>query len=95
MAAVGVLSYASSYQLLRQFSLWMIGSLSQSQWLMFIIAVSLILPVALLTRRLNLLQLGDEETHYLEVDFQRTKLQLLLLSALLIGVAVARLVLSS
>lgn len=71
----------------------MMGSLSQSQWPMLIIAVSLILPAALLTlrqaRRLNLLQLGDEEAHYLGVDVQRTKLQLLLLSALLISVAVA------
>lgn len=93
MAAIGVLSYVSSDQQLRQFSLWMMGSLSQSQWPMLIIAVSLILPAALLTlrqaRRLNLLQLGDEEAHYLGVDVQRTKLQLLLLSALLIGVAVA------
>ena len=40
-------------------------------------------------RRLNLLQLGDEEAHYLGVNVQRAKLQLLLLSALLIGAAVA------
>ncbi len=32
MAAIGVLSYVSSDQQLRQFSLWMMGSLSQSQW---------------------------------------------------------------
>lgn len=65
MAAIGVLSYVSSDQQLRQFSLWMMGSLSQSQWPMLIIAVSLILPAALLTlrqvQRLNLLQLGDGE----------------------------------
>ncbi|VTR57585.1 Iron(III) dicitrate transport system permease protein fecD [Serratia fonticola] len=38
---------------------------------------------------MNLLQLGDEEAHYLGVNVQRAKLQLLLLSALLIGAAVA------
>ncbi|WON78766.1 iron ABC transporter permease [Serratia sp. UGAL515B_01] len=93
MAAIGVLSYLSSDQQLRQFSLWMMGSLSQSQWPTLIVAASLVLPTALLTllqaRRLNLLQLGDEEAHYLGVNVQRTKLQLLLLSALLIGAAVA------
>ncbi len=93
MAAIGVLSYVSSDQQLRQFSLWMMGSLSQSQWPTLAVSASLILPAALLTllqaRRLNLLQLGDEEAHYLGVNVQRAKLQLLLLSALLIGAAVA------
>lgn len=93
MAAIGVLSYISSDQQLRQFSLWIMGSLSQSQWPTLAVSASLILPTALLTqlqaRRLNLLQLGDEEAHYLGVNVQRAKLQLLLLSALLIGAAVA------
>lgn len=93
MAAVGVLSYLSSDQQLRQFSLWMMGSLNQSQWPTLIVAASLILPASFLTlqqaRKLNLLQLGDEEAHYLGVDVQRTKLHLLLLSALLTGAAVA------
>ncbi|MGO2566820.1 MAG: FecCD family ABC transporter permease, partial [Serratia proteamaculans] len=93
MAAIGVLSYLSSDQQLRQFSLWMMGSLSQSQWPTLVVSASLILPATLLTllqaRRLNLLQLGDEEAHYLGVNVQRAKLQLLLLSALLIGAAVA------
>ncbi|BFO09823.1 Probable siderophore transport system permease protein yfhA [Serratia rubidaea] len=93
MAAVGVLSYLSNDQQLRQFSLWMMGSLNQSQWPTLAVAASLILPAGLLTllqaRRLNLLQLGDEEAHYLGVNVARVKLQLLLLSALLTGAAVA------
>ncbi len=43
----------------------------------------------ILSRRLNLLQLGDEDAHYLGVNVRKTQLQLLLLSALLVGVAVA------
>jgi iron complex transport system permease protein len=86
MAAIGVLSYLSNDQQLRQFSLWMMGSLSQSQWPT--LAVSALLTL-LQARRLNLLQLGDEEAHYLGVNVQSAKLQLLLLSALLIGAAVA------
>ncbi|CAQ83988.1 MULTISPECIES: FecCD family ABC transporter permease [Photorhabdus] len=93
MSAIGVLSYVSDDQQLRQFSLWMMGSLSQIEWPTLAIAASLIIPATILTfsqaRKLNLLQLGDEEAHYLGINVQRTKFQLLLLSALLIGSAVA------
>ncbi|TDB63122.1 FecCD family ABC transporter permease [Photorhabdus khanii] len=92
-SAIGALSYISDDQQLRQFSLWMMGSLSQIEWPTLAIAASLIIPAAILTfsqaRKLNLLQLGDEEAHYLGINVQRTKFQLLLLSALLIGSAVA------
>ncbi|WP_445497640.1 FecCD family ABC transporter permease [Photorhabdus sp. SF281] len=92
-SAIGVLSYISDDQQLRQFSLWMMGSLSQIEWPTLAIAASLIIPASILTfsqaRKLNLLQLGDEEAHYLGINVQRTKFQLLLLSALLIGSAVA------
>jgi iron complex transport system permease protein len=92
-AAVGVLTYVSDDQQLRQFSLWMMGSLGQAQWSTLTAAASLILPACaasfLLSRRLNLLQLGDEDAHYLGVNVRRTQLQLLLISALLVGAAVA------
>ena len=56
-------------------------------------ATSLILPASaaalLMARRLNLLQLGDEEAHYLGINVAKTKRQLLLLSAVLVGAAVA------
>ncbi|MDR0219083.1 MAG: iron ABC transporter permease [Enterobacteriaceae bacterium] len=90
---IGVLSYISNDQQLRQFSIWMMGSLNQIEWPTLVIAASIIIPVCLFTiiqaRKLNLLQLGDEEAHYLGINVQRTKFQLLLLSALLIGCAVA------
>ncbi|MDE1481412.1 FecCD family ABC transporter permease [Xenorhabdus bovienii] len=93
MSFIGVLSYVSNDQQLRQFSIWMMGSLSQIEWPTLIISASLIIPVCILafsqSRKLNLLQLGDEEAHYLGINVQRTKYQLLLLSALLIGCAVA------
>ena len=38
---------------------------------------------------LNLLQLGDEEAHYLGVNVKRKRQQLLLLSSLLVGAAVS------
>lgn len=92
-AAVGVLSWLSNDAQLRQLSLWGMGSLGQAQWSTLLAAASLTLPASLLiwrlARRLNLLQLGDEEAHYLGVDVQRTQRQLLILSALLVAGAVA------
>lgn len=92
-AAVGVLSWVSNDQQLRQLSLWGMGSLGQAQWSTLLASASLIIPAALLIQwlaaRLNLLQLGEEEAHYLGVDVQRTQRHLLILSALLVAAAVA------
>lgn len=92
-AMVGILTYISNDQQLRQFTLWTMGSLGQAQWQPLIVASLIILPVAAysltLTNKLNLLQLGDEEAHYLGVDVIRLKKQLILLGALLVGSAVA------
>lgn len=92
-ALVGMLTYISNDQQLRQFTLWTMGSLGQAQWQPLIVASLIILPVALyaftLANKLNLLQLGDEEAHYLGVDVVRLKKQLILLGALLVGAAVA------
>lgn len=92
-SAVGILSYVGDDQQLRQLSVWMMGSLGQAQWSTLAIAASVIVPVTLLTllsaSRLNLLQLGDEEAHYLGINVHQIKIRLLVLSALLVGVCVA------
>lgn len=92
-AAIGVLSWISDDRQLRQLSLWGMGSLGQAQWSTVLACASLVLPAALLVQlqaaRLNLLQLGDEEAHYLGVDVRRTQRQLLMLSALLVAASVA------
>ncbi|MBP2171208.1 iron complex transport system permease protein [Erwinia toletana] len=92
-AAVGVFSWISNDQQLRQLSLWGMGSLGQAQWSTVLACASLIIPAALLIQwrasRLNLLQFGEEEAHYLGVDVQRTQRHLMILSALLVAAAVA------
>lgn len=92
-AAVGVLSWLSNDQQLRQLSLWGMGSLSQAQWPSLLVCALLIVPALLLlqtrARRLNLLQLGEEDAHYMGIDVKRTQRQLLVLSALLVGTAVS------
>ncbi|MFP1761511.1 FecCD family ABC transporter permease [Lonsdalea quercina] len=92
-AATGVLSWISNDQQLRQLSLWGMGSLGQAQWSSVTGVASLVLPCAWwlqrLARQLNLLQLGDEEAHYLGVDVRRTRRQIVILSAVLVAAAVA------
>ncbi|WP_371732175.1 FecCD family ABC transporter permease [Erwinia sp. QL-Z3] len=92
-AAVGVLPWISNDQQLRQLSLWGMGSLGQAQWSTVIASAVIILPAMVATqwqaRRLNLLQLGDEEAHYLGVDVKHTQRILLVLSALMVAASVA------
>lgn len=92
-AAIGVLSYIGDEQQLRQLTLWMMGNLGQAQWPTLLVAGSFILPAIVTTLflagTLNLLQLGDEEAHYLGVNVSRKRQQLLLFSSLLVGAAVS------
>ncbi|BDH46170.1 hemin transport system permease protein HmuU [Salmonella enterica subsp. enterica serovar Choleraesuis] len=92
-AALGVLSWISNDSQLRTMSLWSMGSLGQAQWPTLLACASFILPCALLAwrlaARLNLLQLGEEDAHYLGVDVRATQRLLLFASALLVAAAVA------
>ncbi|EBB6984872.1 iron ABC transporter permease [Salmonella enterica] len=92
-AAVGVLSWVSNDTQLRQFSLWGMGSLGQAQWSTLLAVASFMLPTVLIIWRLaatlNLLQLGEEEAHYLGVDVRTIQRVLLTGSALLVAAAVA------
>ncbi|MEG0800053.1 MAG: iron ABC transporter permease [Citrobacter sp.] len=92
-AAVGVLSWISNDAQLRQLSLWGMGSLGSAQWSTLLAVTSLMLPTVFIVWRLasalNLLQLGEEEAHYLGVDVRWVQRILLLCSALLVAAAVA------
>lgn len=92
-AAVGVMSWVSNDAQLRQLSLWGMGSLGSAQWSTLLAVTSLMIPTVFVIWRLagalNLLQLGDEEAHYLGVDVRIVQRILLLCSALLVASAVA------
>ncbi|QBH98661.1 iron ABC transporter permease [Limnobaculum zhutongyuii] len=92
-AGIGILGYVGDEQQLRQLTLWMLGSLGQAQWSTLAIASSLVIPAMALTwyhaHTLNLLQLGDEEAHYLGVNVKRKRQVLLILCSLLVGATVA------
>lgn len=92
-AAVGILSWISNDAQLRQLSLWGMGSLGSAQWSTLLAVASLMLPTVViiwrLAQALNVLQLGEEEAHYLGVDVRTVQRILLLCSALLVAAAVA------
>lgn len=75
---IGVLSYISDDQQLRSFTLWMMGSLSQNNGAILAIAATIILLTIFITlqqsKKLNLLQLGDEEAHYLGLKVKKQNL---------------------
>ncbi len=93
MSFVGVLNYLSDDKELRQFSLWMMGSTGHISWTLLLPAIVLALPVFYATfrlaRPLDIIQLGEEEAHYAGVNVRRTQQCVLLISALLTGIAVA------
>ena len=92
-AVMGCLSYISDEAQLRQLSLWSMGHLGKGSWDLVLVALSLIVPALIclfkLSHQLNILQLGDEDAHYLGIKVRRIKQYLLLLSAVLIGTSVA------
>ncbi len=92
-AVMGCLSYISDEAQLRQISLWSMGHLGKGSWELVLVATSLIIPALLailvLSHQLNILQLGDEDAHYLGINVIRLKQYLLVLSAILIGTSVA------
>ncbi|EOB4237715.1 FecCD family ABC transporter permease [Raoultella planticola] len=92
-ALVGMLAWISNDTQLRQLSLWGMGSLGQAEWSTLLVAATLIFPASLIiwlmASRLNLLQLGDEEAHYLGINVRAVQRLLLLCSALLVASSVA------
>ena len=92
-ALVGMLSWISNDAQLRQLSLWGMGSLGQAEWPTLLVSATLIIPTSLvvwwMAARLNLLQLGDEEAHYLGVNVRVLQRVLLLCSAVLVAASVA------
>ncbi len=92
-AIIGGLSFIADDQALRLITFWMMGSLASANWL----AVAITAPTlgfvvwAIYRKRhaLNLILLGEANARYSGVDIERVKNQILWLTALAVGVAVA------
>ncbi|TOD62294.1 iron ABC transporter permease [Vibrio parahaemolyticus] len=92
-AAIGFLNFSADDQMLRDLTLWSMGSLAGANWAG--IGLSSVTLVALLfwfhkkAMSLNALLLGESEARHLGVPVQKLKRQLILLSAVGVGVTVS------
>ena len=92
-AAIGFLSYFSNDQKLRELSLWQMGSLTGASeaniGLVLIVLCILWIFFQKKANALNALILGESEARHLGINVERLKLQLMFLTAIGVGVAVA------
>lgn len=93
LALTNALTYFSNDNYLRQLSLWSMGNLSNANWPGVVVAAALmtvviaVLPVH--SKALNGFLLGESEARSLGFNVEHIKLQLILLTALGVGTAVA------
>jgi len=92
-AGVSLLTYLADEQMLRDLSLWQMGSLAGASWANIILsfATLAILLVVFMAKAqaLNALLLGEAEAGHLGIDVQRLKRQLIFFTALGVGIAVS------
>jgi len=92
-ALIGFISYFADDQKLRALSLWQMGSLSGASsanlWLCFITLICLSLAFQRRANSLNALVLGEAEARHLGIQVESLKIQLIVLTAIGVGIAVA------
>lgn len=92
-AGIGYMNFRADDQMLRDLSLWSMGSLAGANWTSIILcAITLVLLMLIFVRKamsLNALLLGEAEANHLGIPVQRLKRQLILLTAVGVGVTVS------
>lgn len=92
-AAIGFMGYFADDQDLRSLSLWQMGSLSGATPSGLTLSLPALLTTSLLFQHraaaLNALLLGEAEARHLGIAVERMKLELILLTAIAVGIAVA------
>ncbi|EGR0621944.1 FecCD family ABC transporter permease [Vibrio parahaemolyticus] len=92
-AAIGFLNFSADDQMLRDLTLWSMGSLAGANWAGICLAsVTLVVLLFWFHKKamsLNALLLGESEARHLGVPVQKLKRQLILLSAVGVGVTVS------
>ncbi|MFT5720051.1 MAG: iron complex transport system permease protein [Motiliproteus sp.] len=92
-ALIGFISYFANDQNLRALSLWQMGSVasatSANLWLALAAFVFLSIAFQRRAAALNALLLGESEARHLGIPVEKLKLQLIILSAIGVGIAVA------
>ena len=92
-AGTGIMIYISNDNQLRALTFWTMGSFAGALWPTVIVASSVVIPCSFwlisLSRALNILLLGKDEAEHLGINTQSIYTQVIVASALLIGVCVA------
>lgn len=92
-AAIGFLSYFADDQSLRELSVWQMGSLAgagqTNLWLASLTMLALAFAFQRRASALNALLLGESEARHLGIPVERMKLELIILTAVGVGVTVA------
>lgn len=92
-AAIGFLSYFADDASLRELNVWQMGSLTGASdanlWLAFSTMVLLMIAFQRRAQALNALLLGEPEARHLGIDVEQLKLQMIILTAVGVGVAVS------
>ncbi|EPW4408811.1 iron ABC transporter permease [Vibrio parahaemolyticus] len=92
-AAIGFLNFSANDQMLRDLTLWSMGSLAGANWAgIGLASVTLVVLLFWFHKKamsLNALLLGESEARHLGVPVQKLKRQLILLSAIGVGVTVS------
>jgi iron complex transport system permease protein len=92
-AAMGLLVYVSDDRALRDLTLWTLGSFAGASWdkVLGVVPFALLALALLprLVRGLNGLLLGESEAFHLGINIRRTKYAIVLVTAALVGSAVA------
>lgn len=86
-------SFIADNQMLRQISLWQMGSLNTATWdrvvLAFVLLGALMCAFTRYSRALNAFLLGESEARHLGIPVDRVKIHIIILVALAVGVAVS------
>lgn len=86
-------SFIADNQMLRQISLWQMGSLNSATWdrvvLAFVLLGALMFAFTRYSRALNAFLLGESEARHLGIPVDRVKMHIIILVALAVGVAVS------
>jgi iron complex transport system permease protein len=92
-AGIGFMSFVANDQMLRDLSLWSMGSLAGANWTSILLcSVTLVILLWVFARKamaLNALLLGEAEAAHLGIPVQALKRQLILLTAVGVGITVS------
>lgn len=92
-AIVGFMIYLSKEEQLRDLTFWTLGSLSAATWsknaILFIVIVVAYFFLMNKGKALNALMLGEKDAEHLGINVEGVKKQVVLLTALMVGICVA------